>query len=679
MFKYTISIDKKVIAILGPHLYGDTASIIAELVANSHDADAEHCWITIKTGSAPEIVIEDNGIGMTPDEVNKYFLDVGYDRREERPITAKKRRVFGRKGIGKLSAFSLAKKIELYSLKDGKRAGCILDYDKITKEGKDPDTIPDNSIRFEKNRLSPNGTGTRLVLKDIQKNVNTTYYHLVNRIVRNFSIEFNKFQIFIAKNNGDPKKIDYTSLNFFDKMDTIVTIGDDHKTKAELVRKNGIPEKYKRVFTYEDDLKKATTGAAGLVQIPRTIDVFTKAGGKVKVAFTFNGWLGTIVDKGELRGLIFTEGASKDEQESISINDNRITIFSRDRVGEYDVLPKVQTEQIYDSYIIGEVYADIFEDDQLVDMAISNRRGYEETDERYRALIDDLKALIRLIVQRKAEVQRIRNADKDIEEANKLKEEFLGKSRTMTILREKLNEGEQKEVQDENLQFMRAAHLAQSTKKILISHDSGNKEYGFFLMRIFELLGLDVNSSVIFTSYEPTGVPHGEKIYDYLKDCFREDMYVVFLFSRDFYDSNVCIAETGAAWATNRVHSNIVIDIDYPDIDKPIDNTKVSLAINDLSKLNVDAALKFVKAVYTHIGPKVPDDKYIKDAIQQAMKEFSGKLAVDGYYPKRRYQARPVCDACGVPMDLKKTKAGLFYECKTPKCKNKNEPKAKIR
>jgi HSP90 family molecular chaperone len=65
MFKYKITIDPKVIAILGPHLYGDTASIIAELVSNCYDADADSCWVTIKTGGSPEIIIEDNGIGMT--------------------------------------------------------------------------------------------------------------------------------------------------------------------------------------------------------------------------------------------------------------------------------------------------------------------------------------------------------------------------------------------------------------------------------------------------------------------------------------------------------------------------------------------------------------------------------------------------------------------------------------
>jgi len=671
MFKYKISIDKKVIAILGPHLYGDTASIIAELVSNSYDADADNCWVTIKTGDAPEIIIEDDGIGMTPEEVNKYFLDIGYDRRADRSVTDKDREVFGRKGIGKLAAFSLAKKIELYSSKDNRKAGCVLDYDKITLEGRDPEAIPDEDVSFKPDKLSKKGTGTRLVLKDIQKNINTTYYYLINRIVRNFNIDFDKFKIYIYKNNEPPKKIDYATLDFFNNMDTIFTIGDEYRPKADAVRDNKISNKYKKVFRYEDysDSKEGKK----LIQIPRRIEAFGKKGGKKTIDFTFKGWIGTIVDKGGLKGLVISDGASEEELQNISINDNRITIFSRGRIGEYDVLPKVKTDRISDAYVIGEIHADVFEDDRLVDMAISNRRGYEETDERYKSLMEDLKSLIWFIAQRKAEVQKLRNDDAKKEEADKIKKEFAGKTQTINILKKKLDESERDIVADEIFQFMRAARLAQSTKRILISHDGDNKEYGFFILRIFELLGLDVESNFIFTSYSATNVPHAQDIYDYLKDRFREDIYVIFLFSRRFYDSNVCIAETGAAWATNKAHSIIVIDIDFKDVDKPINNAKCSLNINDLEKLDMGEAVKFVKAVYDHIGGSVPEDAEIEKAIGQAVAEYCGKLNTDSFVPKRKYQGHPVCNKsrCGNAMYLKKDGTNLLYKCRTPSCKNK--------
>ncbi len=670
MFEYKITIDPKVIAILGPHLYGDTASIIAELVSNCYDADANNCWVTMITGTSPQIIIEDNGIGMTPEEVNKYFLDIGYDRRNERPVSPKGRKVFGRKGIGKLAAFSLAKMIEIYSLKDGKKAGCILDYDKITLEGKGPEAIPEDKIEFDPGRLSDDGTGTRLVLKSIQKNINTTYYYLVNRIIRNFNIDFEDFKVHMIKNDGKPKIINYADLNFFEVMDTIVTIGSKYENKIDKVTGNEIDERYKKVARYEDIIVSEDARKSRLIGIPKNIKVLTKKGEEKEIAFVFEGWVGTVIDKDRLRGLVIKEGASEEEQESISINDNRITIFSRDRIGDYDVMPKVQSDTIYDAYVIGEIHVDLFEEDELVDMAISNRRGYEETDERYRSLIACLRPLVSHIVQRKAEVQQIRRKDENKKEAEEIKKGFLEKERTRRILEEKLDGKELEIVQDDHLQFCRATRLSENTKRIFISHNKEHEKYGFFIMKMFDLLGVDIEKNFIFTSYPQTGVPHGQNIYDYLKSCFREDIYVIFLFSRHFYDSNVCVAETGAAWATNRNHSNVIIDISYDDIDKPIDNAKQGFRIKGLDDLDKDEVAKFIKTVLSDVGFAVPSEDKIRAAIEKAVEEFSDKLETGLFYPTRRYQGHPLCgnSECGNTMELEYDGMELYYVCRTPAC-----------
>ena len=73
-------------------------------------------------------------------------------------------------------------------------ATSLLDYDKITLRDEEPQAIPDENIVFTPNKLSENGTGTRMVLKDIRKNINTIYYYLINRLVRNFNIESDKLR-----------------------------------------------------------------------------------------------------------------------------------------------------------------------------------------------------------------------------------------------------------------------------------------------------------------------------------------------------------------------------------------------------------------------------------------------------------------------------------------------------
>ncbi len=292
---------------------------------------------------------------------------------------------------------------------------------------------------------------------------------------------------------------------------------------------------------------------------------------------------------------------------------------------------------------------------------------------RYRLLIDCLKPLVSFIAQRKAEVQRIRRQDENTKEAEEIKKGFLEKEKTRKILEEKLDEKELEIVQDDHFQFSRATRLSKSTKRILISHNKEHKQYGFFIMKMFALLGVNTENNFIFTSYSLTGVPHGQNIYDYLKSCFREDIYVIFLFSRHFYDSNVCVAATGAAWATNRNHSNVIIDIGYDDIDKPIDNAKQGFIIKNLDDLDREEVTKFVKAVLNDTSFAVPSDDKIYAAIEKAVEEFRDGLDTELFYPRRKYQGHPLCSnpECGDTMDLEYDGSELYYVCRTPGCGRK--------
>jgi len=126
--KYTMKISRLTIEKLGIKLYDRVSAVLAELIANCYDADAEHVTVTLPfdrylanksegtiTDLGYEIKIEDDGHGMTAKEVNDYYLYVGINRRttrgEESPL--KKRQVMGRKGIGKLAPFGICRQIEV--------------------------------------------------------------------------------------------------------------------------------------------------------------------------------------------------------------------------------------------------------------------------------------------------------------------------------------------------------------------------------------------------------------------------------------------------------------------------------------------------------------------------------------------------------------------------------------
>lgn len=665
MFEYKINIDKKVLRLLGAQLYGDTPSIISELVQNAYDADASEVWITMLTKEAT-ISVQDNGIGMTPEEVNSRFLNIGQDRRDDFPLSPKGRKVLGRKGIGKLAVFSLAKVVDVYSIKEGEKAACRLDFDDITLNDGDPIAL-DNGFIFDKKYLSNNGTGTKIVLRSMQKDISRSLNYIVNRLVRTFDVNSEDFKIYIRKNEDDFKELNRAELNFFDSMDTVITFGDEFKGKIDDVLKNSINNDYKYVKRYEDLCIERK-----MQIMPYQIDVLDKHGQPVKCSFSFNGWIGTIHERPSFKNFI-SENYSEDGKTKfeVSLTDNRVTVFSRGKVGEFDILPKAQTNRIADAYVIGEIYADIFEEDNLADMAISNRRGYDETDQRYVHLLKIVSDVVSFITRRKEEINQKKKADLDKQEAESVKAKFVQKSpRTQKAIKEKFTSEEKKNFEVELYQFGRALNLTSSTKKIFISHKSDCEEFGKFLVRCFELIGLNLKESIIFTAMPELGVPFDKDIYDYLKECFRDDLYVIFLFSRSFYNSNVCIAETGAAWATNKKYSNVVIDMGFSGIDKPINNCQIGVSLENLTAPDLIYKLTcLIKNALQNTGYEpFPTDGQIRGAIEIALSEFVKKLKSPNYFPDRKYLAYPICPKCGGQTKLINENGIIKYVCKSTKC-----------
>ena len=76
--------DPNVITHLGIQMYSTLPPVIAELVSNSYDAESEEVNILLNdAGDEKSIIIEDNGHGMSFEEINDKFLVIGRNRRKE--------------------------------------------------------------------------------------------------------------------------------------------------------------------------------------------------------------------------------------------------------------------------------------------------------------------------------------------------------------------------------------------------------------------------------------------------------------------------------------------------------------------------------------------------------------------------------------------------------------------
>lgn len=674
MDRYTIKLDRHVLRQLGSQLYGDTPSVIAELVANSYDADAKNVWITIDTENN-NVLVEDDGKGMSASDINNSFLNIGYDKRDGKKKTDLGRKIMGRKGIGKLAAFSLTNCVVVCSVKAGKKSGCIMDFKEITN-GAEPKALVPSEIEFDSSKLSEFGTGTRIELRGVKKRVALSYRFIVNKLIRTFDVNDEDFTIHIRKHGDEYKALQRSNLDFVSIMDTILVIGDEHLDKLEAVKRNGIPGEYKSCTTFDEYLKKQKPKAKNkLMAFPYEINVEDAEGNETTVSFQLHGWIGTVSALPELRKLSEALIASEDgEEDKITISDNRISLYSRGKLGEYDILPKVKNNRNSEAYVIGELFVDVFEEDSLADMAISNRRGYDEGDNRYIETVKIVKRLLGYIVDQKDYVIKQQKEDAEAAETHAIKERLTQQSKSKEIFERSLSSEERSIVQEENFQFTRAITSSRATKKIFISHSIKLKLYGQFIVDVLEDYGVDVRSTIIFTSDRRLGVPQGRDIYDYLKECFREELMVVFLFSKAFYDSNVCISEAGAAWATNQNCLNAIIDIGFGDVEKPSNNALSSIKLNNLHDEEQRITLsEFFSTIITIGLHQNVDQEKLEKSIQKMIdsdKYCDEKMDNPAVFmPTRKFLPTPFCPDCGNVMRIASQDGVPVFECINVSCK----------
>ena len=169
---YRMEFDVYTIKHLGLQMYSTLPPVIGELVANGWDANATKVEITIPETpideQTSEIVISDDGMGMSDGDVRKKYLIIGRDRREnersDETPPPHSRKIMGRKGIGKFSAFGIAKEIDVESVKDVEVSHFRMNYDELLEKA------DERKIEFPP--LASTGTvskGTKVTLRHITK------------------------------------------------------------------------------------------------------------------------------------------------------------------------------------------------------------------------------------------------------------------------------------------------------------------------------------------------------------------------------------------------------------------------------------------------------------------------------------------------------------------------------
>lgn len=90
---------------------------VIEMVRNAYDADATKSVVQLHNATQPggTLVVEDDGDGMTAEEIREGFLLIGRSSKPGTPDSRSNRRRIGEKGLGRLAALRLGRRVELVS------------------------------------------------------------------------------------------------------------------------------------------------------------------------------------------------------------------------------------------------------------------------------------------------------------------------------------------------------------------------------------------------------------------------------------------------------------------------------------------------------------------------------------------------------------------------------------
>jgi len=197
---------------LGVKMYSTLPPVVSELIANSYDADAKEVKILLSDSGDKEIVVSDDGHGMSFNEINESFLTIGRNRRVKNSTdeSPNGRKVIGKKGLGKLSFFGIAHEIEIMTVKDNKKNSFVMDWDAIMRmeneeggiENYEPEILILDDDTEEDN-------GTIVTLRKIQRVSNFDAEALADSISKYFILP-EDFSIKLSHNDNAWIEIDNT-------------------------------------------------------------------------------------------------------------------------------------------------------------------------------------------------------------------------------------------------------------------------------------------------------------------------------------------------------------------------------------------------------------------------------------------------------------------------------------
>lgn len=613
--EYRIDISPEILELLGPSLYTNIYYVLAELIANAYDADAQNVYIIEEDDS---ITVEDDGIGMDYEVGVRKYLNVAHPTRTSASdeYTAGGRKKMGRKGVGKLAALSVSRDVKVLTIGQEDRSGFVLSRTVPHDHLLPP--IPEEEVVFREHHE----TGTSVIMEHPEYSLHKTFAAQRRNIVRMFPIVNKDFRIHLIS-GGKQEIIDSFDEGIVPQLTTLMTIGDEYRSLAD---------DFNSIY---DDIREKVLVHVEPEALSEVIEMKNKEGIPTECVIEIKGWIGTYKS---------TTGRRKDVDD---FPDNFLSIFANGKLGSFNIIPEISSNWMSESYVVGQLHIDCFERTDLPDMAMSNRQGYKTEDPRYQTAIRIIRTEIfrRILNMRevytdrnKEERDKAKNAERLRKEAElKKKADEFAKSVSDNIAKNVSGVTPQEDVEKIAGESINASlgilglkgEVDANKKKLLISHASCDKPLADLIYRLL-VLNHVAPEDIIYTSSEDeeSRIPYDYPIFDYLRDFFVKSassqmINVVFVASAESAKRWNPVCEVGAAWVTRADHQVFTIKGHSPQ--QPLNNTTEwheCMVIDDailMTRRDADVLKVKIREICKSLGVQPRSNEEIAKLIRDAV------------------------------------------------------------
>lgn len=618
--EYPIKISPEILELLGPSLYSNIYYVLAELIANSYDADAQNVWIDITDNS---ISVEDDGNGMSYDEgdINVYLSVAKSTRNTDDDSTSKqlKRPKMGRKGIGKLAALAISDRVNVMtkSKLDNDVSGFILSRT-VPKNDK---LVPllDNQITFK--HIKDGGTRVEMLSPEFELPKQLATFK--RNIVKFFPNVGKDFVIHVWREDEKVEIDDFVS-SMGQTLDSLIIYGNDFSNIEDYFRKNSSKYAKKNYKKKEVQTKKYI--------------IKNKNGEEEKRELQVKGWIGTYSS---------TRGLKADK--NFDFPDNFLAIYSHEKLGQFNILQQIGANRLYEVYVVGQFYVDEFEETSLPDMALSNRQGYKVDDIRYTTFLEIARKSLSDVLQLKQKALTLKKEgqEKSKKERRKKEERALeesvekGITAISTVVEQK---GDLHRVINEVLTDMGIKKISvdKDSKKILLSHTQDDAKLNDIIYSLLQFNGFEPKEIIYTNSGDvASSVPYGVGIYDYLRDFFiqtysKKPIFVVYIYSDNSCASPGVMHEVGAGWIVQTDHGVVKAGTNFPTQPLDIDKRFAEVILDKEDVFCTDIGFLTLHEMLEHACKLFQKDCHTKEENKDYFKSLGGEILTQEEFKLKR-------------------------------------------